>query len=170
MDHKHDNTITIAPIFDGCVVYGPYYNKRIGRYIVNIDKGGVRTTYSYARFVYMNATNAAIPDDLEVDHKDNNKLNDSFDNLQLLPRLANYKKSLPLRSVELAEIECPVCKRRIIRPKNETHLYVGSVPRKRMYTTCSRSCQMRGVYMFPGDYTYPTNIIRIFKTPNTTNS
>lgn len=68
-----------------------------------------------------------------VDHIDGDPLNDSLDNLQLLPLKENQQKSATGRI--FVELICPYCKKSFVRQRNQTHLCKGGRP-----SHCSRRC------------------------------
>lgn len=67
----------------------PYLN-RLYHY-VNINDDGVKKCYRLHRVIW-EAFHGPIPSNLEVDHIDNNKLNNSIGNLQLLTHRENIIK------------------------------------------------------------------------------
>ncbi len=76
-------------------VFGPYKgsDKNGGRPIYVIDKGnGKRTSTDKARHDYEKATGKTLPKTTHVDHKDNNKHNDSMKNLQAMSQSKNIGK------------------------------------------------------------------------------
>ena len=52
----------------------------------------IRKTISYARYLMCVHLGRLLTDDEEVDHKDNNKLNDDINNLQVLSSIDNKQK------------------------------------------------------------------------------
>jgi hypothetical protein len=76
-------------------IYGPYKgsDKNGGRPIYVIGKpDGSRTSTDKARHDYQKATGKTLPKTTHVDHKDNNKHNDSLSNLQAMSRSKNIAK------------------------------------------------------------------------------
>ncbi len=65
-----------------------------------------RTTISYARYLWL-INYGDIPEGYEVDHIDDDCSNDSLDNLQLLSKSDNAKKSSP--SQTFLNKTCPIC-------------------------------------------------------------
>lgn len=76
-------------------VFGPYKgsDKNGGRPIYVIDKGnGKRTSTDKARLDYERKVGRSLPKSTHVDHKDNNKKNDSLNNLQAMSQSKNIAK------------------------------------------------------------------------------
>ena len=63
------------------------YLRNTGYHHFNVN----RKDTLWHRFVW-EAFNGKIPDDMEIDHIDSNKLNNNIDNLQLMSRSANASK------------------------------------------------------------------------------
>ena len=64
----------------------------VGYLLICVCKNGKRKSYSVHRFVY-ECFRGDIPPELQVDHIDNDKLNNCINNLQLLTPAANSQKS-----------------------------------------------------------------------------
>ena len=80
---------------DGSKVYGPYKGsaKNGGRKIYVIRKAdGSTTSTDKARLDYERSTGKKLSKDTHVDHKDNNKNNDSKSNLRAVSRKENIAK------------------------------------------------------------------------------
>jgi len=84
-------------MFEEFKVWGPYTIisgtvKR--RRVVLQDKKNYRkkTSMNYARYLMCLKENRLLSSDEEVDHIDENPLNDSIDNLQILSKPENHKK------------------------------------------------------------------------------
>ena len=75
-------------------VYGPYKGSKQngGRSIYVIKKGGKTTSTNRARLDHEKATGRKLPRSVHVDHKDNNKHNDSKGNLRAVSRKKNIGK------------------------------------------------------------------------------
>jgi len=76
-------------------VYGPYEGskKNGGRKIYVIRKSdGSTTSTDKARMDYEKSSGKKLPKDTHVDHKDNNKNNDSKGNLRAIPASSNIAK------------------------------------------------------------------------------
>lgn len=114
------------------------FHRKERRYYLQLVKIGstkVSHTIAYAKYIMSIKLGDFIPEDMEVDHIDNNKTNDNIDNLQLLSKEANVKKSNTTGRT-IVTLICPVCNKEFIREKRLTHL--GS--KKRKPTCCSRKC------------------------------
>lgn len=123
--------------------YGYLRNNNDGRKILdlyNSDKN--RTTVSYARYLMSVKLGYEVPDYLQVDHVDNDKTNDSLDNLQLLTSEENITKEAN-RYIEEEQIfygyECANC--------NDRFILAGREVKNRLYQNielafCSRSCSV----------------------------
>jgi hypothetical protein len=75
-------------------VYGPYKGSKQnnGRAIYVIKKGGKTTSTNRARLDHERATGKTLPRSVHVDHKDNNKDNNSRSNLQAMTSSKNIGK------------------------------------------------------------------------------
>lgn len=129
--------------YKGYKVYGPYLHAKEGRYYVQLvvpgSKANHRTTISYARYLMTMHLGRLLTDDEQVDHIDDNKLNDDFSNLQILTRKENAAKG---RSRAMVDLICPNCGVAFSRERRQTHLTKGHGSR----TFCSRRCS--GQYKF----------------------
>lgn len=69
-------------------------NKNEGRrYVVLFGSDGIaKTSVSYARFILASKLGRVLVDGEQADHIDNNRMNDSYDNIQLLTASENIKK------------------------------------------------------------------------------
>lgn len=126
-----------ATPFDGYWLYGPVLNKKEGRRYVSLVKDGdtkTRTIMSYARYLMSVHLGRLLTRNEEVDHKDNNKLNDVIENFQLLSTQEN-KRKYNGKGVKTVRIACPECGKVFERRVGSTHLV-----KKGSYTACSRSC------------------------------
>ena len=70
----------------------------------------------------------------EVDHIDNDRLNDSLSNLQILSCAANRSKERG--GCSLVELVCQGCNTTFTRERRQTHLIKGG----KYPTSCSRKC------------------------------
>lgn len=98
-------------------VYGPYLI-RTGRakgrnQVLLYYPCGRRRTIMYAKFLMENSLKRELGPEETVDHKDNNKLNDVLENLQILSRADNAKKDA--KRVEPVEITCIRCNKKALR-------------------------------------------------------
>lgn len=106
--------------------------------LVPVDKtsGLRRTTTSLARYnMAVHLGRHLLPTE-QVDHIDEDRLNDAVDNLQILTRAENAEKYRQARGVKLfATFRCPNCGLVFRRAKSQSHLAKGGV-----FTSCSRRC------------------------------
>lgn len=104
-----------------------------------IKKGDRNTTISNARYIYQTHHRVLLTRDQEVDHIDNDPLNDAVENLQVLTGKENRRKSAIFANhgLEVAVIRCCVCQSIFKRRKGKTFL----VPSKKNdHTVCSKKC------------------------------
>jgi hypothetical protein len=123
-------------VFEGYVVY-KRLDKSQGRYMALLYHPTTkhRTTMSWARYLMTEHLGRFLHKHLEtVDHINGDKLDDSLDNLQLLTRGDNARKS-HLGSRTLVVLICPICGVQFSRRQGQTHLIKGGRP-----TCCSRRC------------------------------
>lgn len=112
-------------------------NKDNRRQIILYNDNRNRSTTSYARYLMSCKLGYYVPDEYEVDHIDNDKTNDSLDNLQLLSKKDNVRKySLLDNPAKLITLVCPVCSTEFQRPKNRAY----SKTRLGKEQCCSREC------------------------------
>lgn len=95
---------------------GPYLSKQDNRLKISLLGGGLdktSTTMTYARYLYAVHTRKDIPPDVEIDHEDGNKLNDSVGNLVALTKAEHHEKTLNdptrLSMKKTVTLVCPNC-------------------------------------------------------------
>ena len=114
-------------------------NKEPRRVVSLISNDGSRTSVSYARYLMSCELKRYLNKDEQVDHIDNDKMNDSVKNLQILSHTENNIKKNVFYGIKLkddVELLCPVCDTRFKRPaRNVEHkVKAGKKP------CCSRRC------------------------------
>lgn len=62
---------------------------------------------SYARYLYTSHHQINLPKESEIDHINNDKMDDRIENLQVLSKVDNIKKSQ--RKANMVTCVCPVC-------------------------------------------------------------
>lgn len=77
----------------GYKVYGPYLSKTENRRIAVLYTPEHRTTMSWARYLMCKKENRFLTSEEEVDHINDDKLDDRIENLQILPSKENKKKT-----------------------------------------------------------------------------
>lgn len=128
--------------FENYFIYGPIFHKKEGRnMVVLIDRNDRknRTSTSYARYLMSVKLGRKLKRIEQVDHKDNDKLNDALDNLQILTPLQNAQKEAQRRGCAFVRLSCPQCRIVFEKQKNQTHLVIKS----KLFDFCSRSCTAR---------------------------
>ena len=76
-----------------------------------------RGRYCYEHhLVWEQNTGTPVPDGYIVHHKDRNKFNNSFDNLELLKN-SEHAKLHSTRGKTMAKLRCPYCKKVFVREK-----------------------------------------------------
>lgn len=92
---------------------GPYFIKSSGRKIVNVFySDGTKGTINYSRILMIEKLGRNLNSEEHVDHKDENKANDSVTNLQILSRGKNVSKSFednPTRLKRTVVMNCLFC-------------------------------------------------------------
>lgn len=138
-------------------VYGPYKHPKRGRQYVIIHDNGTRRSTSFARWLYEEVHKVKVPSHLHVDHIDGDMYNNAIENLQLLTKGENSKKSFlenPKRRKQYKKFYCKVCKEYKSMP-----LYKYKIRKKtnRFGITCSRSCASKLVRKKQLEGIIPTN-------------
>ena len=99
-------------------VYGPYFDSTGKRRIVRIVFfDGTSKTTANARYVLEQHLGRSLTPEEEADHIDENPLNDSIENLQVLAPLENKLKSITPAKVWVGL--CPVCGTEFTKPLNK---------------------------------------------------
>lgn len=125
--------------FEGCTVYGPILHKKEKRNQVVIRDNITKkiSGMSYARYLMSVHLARKLDPILEqVDHINDNSLDDRIENFQLLTRTQNLLKNL--KAANLVQLTCPICFTDFKRKSGATHL----VPSRsnKTFTCCSREC------------------------------
>lgn len=126
----------------GYIVTNPENRKNV----ILVRNDNSQTTTSYARYLMGVKLGYIVPDEFEVDHKDDDKTNDHPDNLQLLTPEENRNKEISRFMAEDQELEyatCEYCKKDFFvtpsdfnkRSKNKTGMF------------CSKNCSGKFVVM-----------------------
>lgn len=114
------------------VLYGKGYlvtNKENRKHVILYNSKHDRTTISFARYIMSCKLKKILDKGIEVDHIDNDKTNDTSNNLQLLTKSDNIKKSS--KPATLNTFVCPICNKIFELTKQRSH---------RKNPCCSRKC------------------------------
>jgi len=124
--------------YDKYKLYGPYFHKVEKRNYVMLVSKEHRSTTAYARYLMAVHLKRILAKEEQVDHIDGNCLNDVLDNLQLLSRLDNIKKSIVQNDMRrcMVKLQCPNCGKIFSKERRNTHLVITT----RKFTSCSRHC------------------------------
>lgn len=118
--------------FEDYVCY-KIFSEQEERFAVCLVGKNNRTTISFAKYVMCCHLKRWISSKEEVDHIDNNPLNDDINNLQILTRLENErKKGIKRATVNLI---CYFCKKPFIKEQHQLHTTTKY---------CSRQCSYAG--------------------------
>ena len=97
-----------------------------------------RTTVSYARYLMSVKLKRRLTDNEEVDHINNDKTDDSIENLQILSREENLKKENLRRNIKTKiEVNCTFCKNSFIM---EARNYRYKIKINKTNFFCSKTC------------------------------
>lgn len=117
-------------------LYGPYRRKD-GRWQLTVKKNdGKITSISYPKYLYEQYHGIKLLNNETIDHKDNNPDNNEIENLQILTRADNIRKSMVY--AEYVDLNCKHCgklfkRRKVVHERNQ-HI------RKTDGPFCSKSC------------------------------
>lgn len=128
-------------IYKDCVIYGPYFDPRDKRDYIKIHYIDKICQTSYARFIMECYLDNYLETDVDVHYKDNNKLNNSLSNLEIL-KIETHKE-LHVKRLQDQIKECGVCKETFIwtiknQRNHQNRLKFGI--RKCSLIFCSISC------------------------------
>jgi hypothetical protein len=95
-------------IFEDYKIYGPYLSKTENRRVICLvhKSSKKRTSMSYARYLMTEHLGKKIDPKLVVDHIDNDSLNDTIENYQLITKSENNTKD---KEKTMLSFVCPVC-------------------------------------------------------------
>lgn len=108
------------------------FHKKEKRFYVQLVSKAKRTTISFAKFVLSINLGRVLTKQEEVDHIDNNKLNDNVDNLQILTQEENQNKYISSITTQ-QEIKCHYCSNLTVKTKSK----IAS----NRFTFCSVDCK-----------------------------
>jgi len=125
--------------FTNYKIFGPYFHNSIQRHcmhLVPIDENGKRQTMTVARYKMCLKEKRLLKTKEEVDHINDNGLDDRIENLQILSKKENQEKDNKRRNSQYVKLQCPICNKIFIREKRQT----STVKKTNTATTCSREC------------------------------
>lgn len=132
----------LAPMpYKGYRVYPPVTSSEGRKLVVLlpiIGSGLSRTTTSYARYLLAVKLGRRLQKNEDADHINNDPTDDRIENLQVLTKEQNIRKSFTSRHVtrKMVRMRCPGCGAEFDRRRVVTHL-----GRKgKVFTACSRTC------------------------------
>lgn len=82
-------------------------NKEQRRVATLVKQDGSKTSMSYAKYLYTSYYKCDVADGDQIDHINNNKMDDRIENLQVISRKMNICKSHSIK--EMVERICPIC-------------------------------------------------------------
>ena len=162
--------------FEDYNLYKQYSHKDDRYYAILYPRDGIgqnkRLTMSYARYLMCVKEQRIIREDETVDHIDENRTNDSLDNLQILTIQQNQEKYATNRvTKKMVVLKCPICESIFEKPYNKCKLFVG---RKRSQVAyCSREClHIATSRINKSETTYEElsngNVVKIYNKPFST--
>lgn len=124
-------------------VINKYWHKTEGRWFVNLlpiegrVAGNVKTM-TFVRYIMQISLGRILNHNEQVDHINNDKSDDSVNNLQILTSSENSKKYRNYKNIcsEQINLTCPICNTQFSRRKTS----VEHLLRNNKVLTCSRKC------------------------------
>ena len=117
------------------IIYGPYEREDGRKHIILYDNITKRkTTMSYSKYLLQQKLDRALIGDETTDHIDEDFTNDNQENLQVLSRSDNSRKSR--KPPEMIDLVCEVCNKQFQRLARQ-HRHNK---RKSMHICCSKQC------------------------------
>lgn len=133
-------------------------------HLYGLDQKVLVTTYARYLFqVYIwNSCFEMIPEDMEVDHVNEDRLDDRVENLQLLTSSENRRKNNLARGTGCLVLVCPICGKLLLKEKHRVSK--GSI--HFCSTKCNRSFQMSTIPDSLRDYISDNQkklVVRVYK-------
>jgi hypothetical protein len=125
-------------LYLNCKIYGPYFRKDGRRHVCIVYPNGYKTSISYPKFILEQKLGRRLSDNETVHHIDGNFLNDSEENLQILPRVVHVK--LDTRRLNKKEFYCPECNKCFTLVGKKLCEAIANRKRGKAGPFCSRSC------------------------------
>jgi hypothetical protein len=117
-------------------IYGPYTRKDGRKHVVIYDfEKEIRITESYPKYLMETYLGRKLNNDETVDHINNDFTDDRIENLQILSRADNIRKSAPEK--ELFHFICPICGKASTKEKKNV---MHNKKQGKGGPYCSRSC------------------------------
>jgi choline kinase len=131
-------------MYDNYKVTGPYYDDSTGRMRIELKSEEDRITMQYSKYLMEKHLKRYLMDHEVVHHKDENPLNNTLTNLEVLTRLEHQRLHLQKSD----DFICPQCKReftlcgakRTASTKNRRQSKAGPF--------CNKSCAMQYIRKF----------------------
>ena len=110
--------------FDQYYIYKIFHKNEQRYYIclTSINDEKIRHTISYARYLMSVKMGRFLTDEETVDHIDNDKLNDSIDNLQILSLADNNRKEANRIGKKMVILMCPNCHKIFERCRHQSNI------------------------------------------------
>lgn len=89
-------------------------NKEPRRVCIMVYHDGTKHSMSYAKYLYTSYYKCDIPKGEQIDHINNDKMDDRIENLQKVSKEYNLLKDL--KRSEMLELTCPVCGKSFLFP------------------------------------------------------
>lgn len=98
----------VTKLYPGFHVNGPYFIEKKGRWQVNLCKASEIIPMNLSRFIYQEYVGRILDTIEEVDHIDEDRTNDSIENLQVLTKAEHNTKGKSVYE-KLIKPVCPSC-------------------------------------------------------------
>lgn len=131
--------------FDEYIVYVVYHSKEKRRYAIlyPIDKNKKMRSMSYARYLMSVKEGRILHKEEQVDHIDNDSMNDDINNLQILTPQENRMKYAKTVTKAYVTLKCPICGKIFTKDKNHVSIFYSNAK----FTACSHECASKLVYL-----------------------
>jgi hypothetical protein len=117
-------------------VYGPYKRKDGRKHVCIIFENGKRITKSYPRYILEKHLGRELLEKETVDHINNDFTDDRIENLQILTREENIKKSSP--KPKMFSFNCPICGK--FSTKKFSNVKHNNINNGKSGPFCGKSC------------------------------